>query len=77
MTHQIVLRLRPVEFCGEFFTVLERGRHANLSLLHLRQERGAASSFHRVANTLEIVLKKRALLVDNSSKAKRMIKVLY
>ncbi|KAG5293237.1 serine/threonine-protein kinase [Histoplasma capsulatum G186AR] len=71
------LRLRPVEFCGEFFTVLERGRHANLSLLHLRQERGAASSFHRVANTLEIVLKKRALLVDNSSKAKRMIKVLY
>ncbi|OJD11349.1 CAMK/CAMKL/GIN4 protein kinase [Emergomyces pasteurianus Ep9510] len=70
------LRLSPVEFCGEFFTILEQGRHANLSLLHLKQERGAASSFHKVVDTLQIVLKKRGLLVEDTSKAKKMAKVL-
>ncbi|KAK2800382.1 hypothetical protein FQN51_006108 [Onygenales sp. PD_10] len=70
------LRLSPVELSGEFFTVLEHGRHANLSLLHLKQERGAASSFHKVVDTLQIVLKQRGLLIDDSAKAKKMMKVL-
>ncbi|OAX81148.1 CAMK/CAMKL/GIN4 protein kinase [Emergomyces africanus] len=70
------LRLSPVEFCGEFFTILEQGRQVNLSLLRLKQERGAASSFHKVVDTLQIVLKKRDLLVDDTSKAKKMAKVL-
>ncbi|EEH16396.2 CAMK/CAMKL/GIN4 protein kinase [Paracoccidioides brasiliensis Pb03] len=70
------LRLRPVEFSGEFFTVLEQGKHANLSLLHLKQERGAASSFHKVVDTLQIVLKKRGLLIEDASKAKKIAKVL-
>ncbi|PGG96150.1 CAMK/CAMKL/GIN4 protein kinase [Blastomyces parvus] len=70
------LRLSPVEFSGEFFTVLEQGRHANLSLLHLSQERGAASSFHKVVNTLEIVLKQRGVLVEDSARARKMAKVL-
>ncbi|PGH08650.1 CAMK/CAMKL/GIN4 protein kinase [Helicocarpus griseus UAMH5409] len=70
------LRIRPVEFSGEFFTVLEQGRHVGLSLLHLKQERGAASSFYKVVDTLQAVLKPRGLLIEDLSRAKKMAKAL-
>lgn len=71
-----VLRLRAVEFSAEFFTVLEHGRPANLSLIQFRQERGAASSFHKVVDTMQIVLKQHGLLVEDPGRAKKMAKVL-
>ncbi|KAL2001789.1 hypothetical protein VTN02DRAFT_1217 [Thermoascus thermophilus] len=70
------LRLRPVEFSAEFYTILEHGRHANLSLIRFRQERGAASSFHKVVETLHMVLKQRDLVVEDPARAKKMAKVL-
>ncbi|EEP79648.1 conserved hypothetical protein [Uncinocarpus reesii 1704] len=70
------LRLRPVEFSAELFTVLEYGRHVSLSLMRLKQERGAASSFRKVVETLSVVLQQRKLLVEDSGKAKKMAKVL-
>ncbi|KAJ9253435.1 hypothetical protein DTO207G8_4168 [Paecilomyces variotii] len=70
------LRLRPVEFSAEFFTVLEHGRHANLSLIQFRQERGAASSFHKVVDSMQVVLKQHDLLVEDPARAKKMAKVL-
>lgn len=70
------LRLRAVDFSAEFYTVLEHGRQANLSLVRFRQERGAASSFHKVVDTLEMVLKQRGLLVEDPDRAKNMARIL-
>jgi serine/threonine-protein kinase HSL1 (negative regulator of Swe1 kinase) len=72
----LVLRLRPVEFSAEFYTVLEHGRQANISVIMFRQERGAASSFTKVVDTLETVLRKRGLTVEDPARAKKMTKVL-
>jgi hypothetical protein len=55
------LRLRPVEFTAEFYTILE---HANLSIVRFRRQNGAASSFHKVVDTLQMMLSKRGLTVD-------------
>ncbi|KAM5439554.1 serine/threonine-protein kinase gin4 [Microsporum ferrugineum] len=70
------LRLRPVQFSAEFFSVLEHGRHANLSLVRLRHDQGASLSFYKVVQTLRMVLKQRNYLVQDSRRAKKMIKVL-
>jgi hypothetical protein len=71
-----VINLRPVEFSVEFFTVLEHGRRANLSVVRFRQERGAASSFHKVVDTLEMVMKGRGLTVEDPARSMKMLKVL-
>lgn len=70
------LRLRPVNFSAEFYTVLEHGRQANLSLVRFQQERGAASSFGKVVDSLSVVMKQRDLLVDDPARAKKMARVL-
>ncbi|KAL4890745.1 hypothetical protein BDV59DRAFT_204216 [Aspergillus ambiguus] len=70
------LRLRPVEFSAEFYTVLEHGRQANISLVRFRQERGAASSFHKVVDTLYNVIKQRGLIVEDPSRARKMTRIL-
>ncbi|EFQ98352.1 CAMK/CAMKL/GIN4 protein kinase [Nannizzia gypsea CBS 118893] len=70
------LRLRPVQFSAEFFSVLEHGRHANLSLIRLRQDQGASSSFYKVVQTLRMALKEQDFLVQDARRAKKMIKVL-
>lgn len=72
----IVLRLREVEFTAEFFTVLEYGRQANLSLIRFKQERGAASSFNKAVDTVYLMLKQRGLVVEDSGRAKKMSRVL-
>lgn len=71
-----VLRLRPVEFSAEFYTVLEHGRQANLSVVRFKQERGAASSFNKVVDTLSIVMKQRGMVVEDPARAKKMSQVL-
>ena len=69
-----VLHLKPVHFVGEFFTVLEHGRKANISICRFTQERGAASSFYKVVETLALVCKERGLLVADEAKVKKMIR---
>lgn len=71
-----VLRLREVEFTAEFYTVLEHGRQANLSLVRFKQERGAASSFNKVVDTVQLMLKSRGMVVEDPVRAKKMSRVL-
>ncbi|KAI9875894.1 MAG: hypothetical protein M1830_007823 [Pleopsidium flavum] len=70
------LNIKPVSLATELFAVLERGRRAQLSIARFTQEKGAASSFHRVLDTLETVLSARGLLVEDRVRAKKMEKVL-
>ncbi|KAJ5657431.1 uncharacterized protein N7484_001080 [Penicillium longicatenatum] len=70
------LRLREVEFTAEFYTVLEHGRQANLSLVKFKQERGAASSFNKVVDTVHQIMKSRGLIVEDPTRAKKMARVL-
>ena len=72
----IVLGLRTVEFSAEFYTVLEQGQQANLSVVRFRQERGAASTFHKVIDALYVMLKKRDMLIGDPVRAKDMVMVL-
>lgn len=66
------LHLKPVHFAGEYFTVLEHGKRVNLCVCRFTQERGAASSFYKVVDTLALVCKERGLLVEDEKKIKRM-----
>ncbi|KAJ5670673.1 uncharacterized protein N7477_006036 [Penicillium maclennaniae] len=70
------LRLREVEFTAEFYTVLEHGRQANLSLVRFKQERGAASTFNKVVDTMQMMLKSRDMIVQDPVRAKKMARVL-
>lgn len=72
----VVLRLREVEFIAEFYTVLEHGRQANLSLVRFKQERGAASSFNKVVDTVHMRLQNRGLVVEDPVRAKKMARIL-
>ena len=57
------LQIKPVNFHAYLYSVLEHGRKANLSVAKFTQEKGAASSFYRVCDTLEKVLENKGLLV--------------
>lgn len=57
-------------------TVIEHGRRGHLSIARFTQERGAASSFHKVVDTINSVFGERNLLVVEKRKAKMMIKTL-
>ncbi|KAK5278600.1 serine/threonine-protein kinase gin4 [Exophiala xenobiotica] len=70
------LQLKPVHFHAYLYSVLEHGRKANLSLLKFTQEKGAASSFYKVVDTLEAVLKERDLVVLDALKKKGIEKSL-
>ncbi|TAQ88187.1 hypothetical protein B7494_g3480 [Chlorociboria aeruginascens] len=70
------LDMKEVAFAGEIMTVIEHGKRSYLSIARFTQERGAASSFHKVVETLETVLKCRGLLVADERKKRMMIKTL-
>ncbi|KAJ5952896.1 uncharacterized protein N7479_011309 [Penicillium vulpinum] len=70
------LHLREVEFTAEFYTVLEHGHQANLSLVRFKQERGAASSFNKVVETVQSTLMRRGMVVEDPARAKKMARVL-
>ena len=57
-------------------TVIEHGKKQPLSIVRFTQERGAASSFQRVVDTMRMVFESRNLLVTDKSKQKMMIKTL-
>ncbi|KAL8748966.1 MAG: hypothetical protein Q9184_007000 [Pyrenodesmia sp. 2 TL-2023] len=70
------LHIRPVSLAVEIFTILERGRKANLALARFTQEKGAKSSFERVVKAMEDVLSQRGLLVEDAERGKQMKGVL-
>ena len=68
------LHIRPVQFFANVYTVLERGKAASLSVVKFTQEKGAASSFQRVVNTMESVLKESELILHDTEKRKKILK---
>ena len=57
-------------------TVIEHGKKNPLSIVRFTQERGAASSFHRVVETMGVVFDSRGLMVADRNKQKMMIRTL-
>ncbi|KAL7920839.1 hypothetical protein ACQKWADRAFT_328515 [Trichoderma austrokoningii] len=70
------LNLKEVAFAAEVMTVIEHGKKQPLSIIRFTQERGAASSFHKVVDTMRIVFTDRNLVVKDRGKQKMMIKTL-
>ncbi|KAI1487307.1 hypothetical protein F5X96DRAFT_687144 [Biscogniauxia mediterranea] len=70
------LDMKEVSFAAEIMTVIEHGKRSQLCIVRFTQERGAASSFHKVIDTLEAVFSARNLLVTDKRKIKMMIKTL-
>ncbi|KAF3014269.1 hypothetical protein E8E14_011139 [Neopestalotiopsis sp. 37M] len=70
------LAMKEVSFAAEIMTVIEHGKRSPLSIVRFTQERGAASSFHKVVDTIHAVFGARNLLVVDKHKAKMMIKTL-
>ncbi|RSM03185.1 hypothetical protein CEP52_007558 [Fusarium oligoseptatum] len=70
------LNLKEVAFAAEVMMVIEHGKKQPLSIIRFTQERGAASSFHRVVDTMGLIFETRGLLVADRNKQKMMIKTL-
>ena len=68
LIHKVDLHLKPVAFHAQLFTVLEHGRKCSLSIARFTQERGAASTFYKVVDTLESVLQERELTVEDRAR---------
>lgn len=68
--------MKEVAFACEVMKVIEHGRKSHLSIARFTQEMGAATSFHKVVETLETVLKCRGMLVADDRKRRMMIKTL-
>ncbi|KAI0397709.1 hypothetical protein F5Y17DRAFT_454861 [Xylariaceae sp. FL0594] len=76
VAEQNYLNLKEVAFAAEIMTVIEHGRRSQLCIARFTQERGAASSFHKVVDTMNSVFSVRNLLVVEKRKIKMMIKTL-
>ncbi|KAI1092796.1 Pkinase-domain-containing protein [Rostrohypoxylon terebratum] len=70
------LRLKEASFAAEIMAVIEHGNRNPLCIVRLTQERGAASTFNRIVDTMEDVFRSRDMLVADKYKAKMMIKTL-
>ncbi|KAL2263139.1 hypothetical protein VTK26DRAFT_8037 [Humicola hyalothermophila] len=70
------LNLKEVSFAVELMTVIEHGKRNQLSIARFTQEKGAASSFHRVVDAIHSAFTARALLVTDKRKVNMMIKTL-
>ena len=68
--------MKEVSFAAEIMTVIEHGRRSHLCIVRFTQEKGAASSFHKVIDTMDAVFCNRGLVVSDKRKAKMMIKTL-
>lgn len=69
-------QMKEVSFASEVLTVIEHGKKSPLSIARFTQEKGAASSFYRVVETLETILKSRGMLVTDERKKSMIIKTL-
>lgn len=72
----IVLKIKAVHLTAQLFTVLEQGRRANLSIVRFVQTRGAASSFHKVVETVQMVLAAKGFLIEDEERWNEMCEVL-
>lgn len=70
------LGIKPVSFRIELFVVLQNGKKAGLSLARWTQVRGAASSFRKVVEIAEKILKERNVLVDDEAQWKELCEIL-
>ncbi|KAB8337240.1 hypothetical protein FH972_021542 [Carpinus fangiana] len=70
------LGIKEVQFVIELFVVLEHGRRAHLSLARFTQRSGAASSFRKVVDTVDVVLKGKGLLVEEGVRRREMEAIL-
>jgi hypothetical protein len=70
------LKLKEVSFAVELMTVIEHGKRNQLSIARFTQEKGAASSFHRVVGAINSAFAARALLVTDKRKINMMVKTL-
>ena len=68
------LHIPSLSLAAEFHTILHRGRRANMAIARFTQEKGAKSSFERVIEALERVLKERGLLVEDRRIVNKMRK---
>lgn len=65
-----------MSFAVELMTVIEHGKRNQLSIARFTQEKGAASSFHKVVDAFYSTFAARALLVTDKRKVNMMIKTL-
>jgi serine/threonine-protein kinase HSL1, negative regulator of Swe1 kinase len=68
--------MKEVSFAAEIMTVIEHGKRNQLSIVRFTQERGAASSFHKVVDTMNTVFSARNLTVADKYKIKMMVRTL-
>ena len=66
------LRIPSLSIAAEFHTLLHRGRRANIAIARFTQEKGAKSSFERLFEALEQILKARGLVVEDRKMVKQM-----
>ena len=71
------MNLKEVAFAAEVMTVIEHGKKQPLSIVRFTQERGAASSFHRIVDIMRVMFDSRHLVVADKNKRKMMIKTLH
>lgn len=57
-------------------SVIEHGKKQPMCIVRISQERGAASSFNRVAQTIKTVFENRNMVVADKNTRKMMIKTL-
>lgn len=69
-------QMKEVAFASEILTVIEHGKRYPLSIARFTQEKGAASSLHKVVETLEKVFQSRGMLVTDERKKRMIIKTL-
>lgn len=72
----IELNLKEATFAAEIMTVIEHGKRNQLCIVRFTQERGAATTFHKVIDTMDEVFNARGLLIVDKYKTKMMIKTL-
>ncbi|KAK4162055.1 hypothetical protein QBC43DRAFT_90835 [Cladorrhinum sp. PSN259] len=70
------LNLKEVSFAVELMTVIEHGKRNQLSIARFTQEKGAASSFHRVVDAINSLFQSRTLVITDRRKVGMMIKTL-
>ncbi|XXH02792.1 Structural maintenance of chromosomes protein 5 [Hypoxylon texense] len=70
------LNLKEATFAAEIMTVIEHGKRNQLCIVRFTQERGAATTFHKVIDTMGEVFQARGLLIVDKYKTKMMIKTL-
>ncbi|KAI2614953.1 Pkinase-domain-containing protein [Hypoxylon sp. NC1633] len=70
------LDLKEASFAAEIMTVIEHGNRNRLCIVRFTQERGAATTFHKVVDTLIEIFTHRDMIVTDKYKAKMMVKTL-